>query len=236
MSLLPTRVAFENQLLRETFPDFMSGESFRHVFGYPSLGVISTWVGYLQPFAYDAPVALIAAHLARQVSLEVRPNGNLIPTDTSLTPHAALEQQNVPPTTFKVEVICTDEHQIPHVVIRQPAINRRTYPKHPHLSGVRNARGQLGQVTACVFPPHDNDWDWETSHLPTFVSWTAQWLANHLIWLELGTWVGQEAPHQLADLVQIPSKHSCHCGSGKSYGECHKRHDLTLFKRKRRAA
>lgn len=49
-----------------------------------------------------------------------------------------------------------------------------------------------------------------------------------------GVWPGSAAPHDTASNLRIPKSSECHCGSGKSYDECHFLRDSDEWRRLRR--
>lgn len=79
-------------------------------------------------------------------------------------------------------VICYERGSIPKVFVADPEIDDEA----PHL---------YDDGSLCLFNPRIFRWDDSCLVSRHIVPWAALWLYFYETWLELGVWLGPEAPH-----------------------------------------
>jgi hypothetical protein len=94
-------------------------------------------------------------------------------------------QPNAEGETYAVEVTCRPG-AIPRVRVLSPVLDDDA----PH----RFKDGSL-----CLFHPRIFEWHGGRLVSDYIVPWTAAWLFFYEHWLDLGVWLGPEAPHRLDD-------------------------------------
>ncbi len=218
------RWKIEVQEMTERFPHMKWGERLRpyhHRF----------WRGYLHPLYPGCDAGLLAVHLKQQLPVIVNTRGALLPTQD--VPPLPIEDKNELYVPYLIELVYDEPPTVPRVYVLYPKIDKIVFPKHPHMYLNSHPLGSV-QNAICTFAPHDGEWSWEISTASKLIEWTSIWLANHILWVQTGEWLGPQASHETIDLYKsISDKSLCHCGSGKPYSYCHKKSDKQSLKKPR---
>jgi hypothetical protein len=83
---------------------------------------------------------------------------------------------------YKVKIVYRGQ-DVPKVFLLNPPLVKN--PKHIYQDN-----------SLCIYFPQDWKWNENEYITETIVPWTYVWLYFYEIWLETGTWYGEEAPHR----------------------------------------
>lgn len=116
----------------------------------------------------------------------------------------------------------------PKAKVIDPEISHRTYSSHPHMYYAG------GESYACPLSPQDTKWRWRKGATRQYLDQVALWLLKTAVWIATsiagifppGRWLGPDTSHEpLYLLGSIDIGSPCWCGSGRSYGACHRPSD-----------
>jgi hypothetical protein len=211
MKFSPERLDASVRAMKADFPAFTVG-------GLPiGTGREAVWKGWVQPVRELENVELLLSDLSNNHPVRILPGGEVIHKPGCRQKHELLpwlKKLKKPDASYRLKVIYGGGPRHPRAFIIDPVTDRRT-TKHTFTNGA-----------ICCYPPWENAWNWQDNTVADFMHYVVIWLIKHTVWQQVGLWLGDEMPHDTAFLFHSISPYqSCWCGSGETYGSCHRRSD-----------
>jgi hypothetical protein len=184
---------------------------------------IAVWEGWLQPIRMRAGLTSIVCDLDADRPVAIDQDTCTIGHDPNCDKehrtHRILKMIKHPDRRFLVRIEFKDGPSHPRGYLLDPVVTPET---HYHM---------FTPNRICAYPPQTDVWRAADHTVADYTDHVLIWLFKWNTWVETGHWLGTEMPHDPWYLyAMISPTEQCWCGSGETYGDCHRAGDREAAK------